>query len=212
LIEQQAIIIGGGNMKSVLLLGDSIRMGYCPYVKEELKEEAEVYYPEENCRYTQYTLVSLSNWLNIVPDPKEVRVVHWNNGHWDIAHWRGEAVSLNSPEQYAQMLERIYRQLCDCCPNAAIIFALTTPMNPDGSAGLNPRTNSEIEKYNAVACDVMGKLGVTVNDLYALMKDKSSSWYKDYAHFTEDGYRLLAKNTSRVIRGNFKIASGELIS
>ena len=62
------------------------------------------------------------------------------------------------------MLERIFRQLCDCFPHAAIIFALTTPMNPDGNIGLNPRTNREIEKYNAVAGEVMRKLGVTVND------------------------------------------------
>jgi lysophospholipase L1-like esterase len=191
-------------MKSVLLLGDSIRMGYCPFVKEELKAEAEVYYPEENCRNTQYTLVSLSNWLNVAPEPKMVRVVHWNNGHWDVAHWRGETISLNTPEQYALMLERIYRQLCDCFPNAEIVFALTTPMNPDGRVGLNPRTNIEIEKYNAVAVDVMRKIDVTVNDLYHLMKDKSSLWYRDYAHFNEEGYRLLAKAVSQAIREKLK--------
>lgn len=186
-------------MESVLLLGDSIRMGYCPYVKERLKETIKVCYPEENCRNTQYTLVSLSQWLNLVPEPKKVRVVHWNNGHWDIAHWRGEAVSLNSPEQYAHMLERIYDQLCDCFSDAKVIFALTTPMNPDGQIGLNPRTNQEIETYNAVARDVMNKLGVTVNDLYTVMKDKPSSWYLDYCHLTDNGYRLLAERVSHSI-------------
>ena len=33
-----------------------------------------------------------------------------------------------------------------------------------------------------------------------IMKDKSSLWYKDYAHFNEEGYRLLAENVSRIIR------------
>lgn len=190
-------------MKKVLLLGDSIRLGYCNYVKEELKEVAEVYFPEENCRNTQYTFVSLSNWLNLAGDPQDVSVVHWNNGHWDVAHWRGEDISLNTPEQYADMLERIYKQLSTCFPKAKIIFALTTPMNPDGSIGLNPRSNIEIERYNAVAREVMNRLHVPVNDLYSLMKDKPSSFYADYAHFTEEGFQLVGKKVAQVIQENF---------
>jgi lysophospholipase L1-like esterase len=190
-------------MKKVLLLGDSIRMGYCNYVREEMHEIAEVFFPEENCRNTQHTFVSLSNWLHLAGDPETVDVVHWNNGHWDVAHWRGEGVSLNTPEQYADMLARIYRQLGDCFPNATIIFALTTPMNPTGMVGLNPRTNGEIEHYNAVANGLMRKLGVPVNDLYAVMKDKPASSYKDHAHFTEDGFKVLGKVVAKVIQENW---------
>ncbi|WP_257968099.1 hypothetical protein [Peribacillus deserti] len=35
-------------MKKVLLLGDSIRMGYEPFVREALEGKAEVTAPEEN--------------------------------------------------------------------------------------------------------------------------------------------------------------------
>lgn len=35
-------------MKKVLLLGDSIRMGYDEYVKELLKDTCEVYYDDED--------------------------------------------------------------------------------------------------------------------------------------------------------------------
>ena len=38
-------------MKKVLLLGDSIRMGYDKYVTEQLAGEAEVLFPSENCRF-----------------------------------------------------------------------------------------------------------------------------------------------------------------
>ena len=71
------------------------------------------------------------------------------------------------------MLERIFRQLCVCFPNAKIIFALTTPMDPDGSIGLNPRTNCEIRVYNFIASKVMKRLGVYVNDLYSLVASTS---------------------------------------
>ena len=44
-------------MKKVLLLGDSIRMGYDDYVKDLLKGEYEVYYDaEDNGRFSSYTL------------------------------------------------------------------------------------------------------------------------------------------------------------
>ena len=36
-------------MKKVVILGDSIRMGYDKYVKEALKDVAAVYYPKDNC-------------------------------------------------------------------------------------------------------------------------------------------------------------------
>ena len=41
--------------KNVLLIGDSIRMGYCGYTKELLKDVANVYYPEDNCRFAPCT-------------------------------------------------------------------------------------------------------------------------------------------------------------
>ena len=45
-------------MKKVTLLGDSIRqIGYGKTVAEELgKEGIEVFQPEENCRFSKYTL------------------------------------------------------------------------------------------------------------------------------------------------------------
>ena len=57
------------NKKTIFLVGDSIRMGYCGYTKEYLKDVADVAYPDDNCRYTQYTYVGLSQWKNIFPDP-----------------------------------------------------------------------------------------------------------------------------------------------
>ncbi len=64
-------------MKNVLLLGDSIRLLYEPLVKEKLKGKADVYGPEENGRWSGYTLNSLRFWLLYMPKPD---IVHWNNG------------------------------------------------------------------------------------------------------------------------------------
>ena len=67
-------------MKRVLLIGDSIRMGYDQYVKLALEGSAEVWYPEENCRFTQYVLRYLHEWVE--KSGGEVDCLHWNAGLW----------------------------------------------------------------------------------------------------------------------------------
>ena len=72
------------NNCGILLLGDSIRMGYCGFVREAMKEKADIFWPEDNCMFAHYTLRFLYEWRHIVPDPAQIDVVHWNNGLWDV--------------------------------------------------------------------------------------------------------------------------------
>ena len=41
-------------MKNVLLIGDSIRVGYDKSVKASLEGIANVYFPAENCRFAAF--------------------------------------------------------------------------------------------------------------------------------------------------------------
>ena len=56
-------------MKNIYLIGDSIRFGapgsdgYGMHVKEKLQGKANVYAPNENCRFAQYTLRYLPIFL-----------------------------------------------------------------------------------------------------------------------------------------------------
>ena len=69
-------------MKKVLLLGDSIRMGYDDYVKEELDGKCEVVYDaEDNGRFAAYTLWQANQMFK---HHGHFDVVHWNNGYWDM--------------------------------------------------------------------------------------------------------------------------------
>jgi len=72
-----------------------------------------------------------------------------------------------------------------------IIFATTTAMNPNGSIGINPRTNDEIEHYNSIAKTVAMENEVIINDLYALTKEWDSDKYTDYCHFTSKAFAHL---------------------
>jgi hypothetical protein len=49
-------------MKKVVLIGDSIRMGYDKYIKDALNGTAEVFYPSENCRFAEYVLRYAHEW------------------------------------------------------------------------------------------------------------------------------------------------------
>jgi len=68
-------------MKRVLLLGDSIRMGYDSMVKELLSDKYEVLFPEDNGRFSSYTLWQMNQYFK---NEGSFDLVHWNNGYWDM--------------------------------------------------------------------------------------------------------------------------------
>ncbi len=185
--------------KNVFLIGDSIRMGYCGTVKAELADVANVFYPEENCRCTQYVMISLLNWSGLC-DPEKVDLVLFNCGHWDVAHWNGEDVSLTSKEVYADNIRRIVWQIQKLFPKAHIIFATTTPMNPNGQIGVNPRTTAEIQAYNKAAIETLEGTDTEIADLFAITENWDESQYADYCHFTEAGFQNLGKIVAGFIR------------
>ena len=52
-------------MKKIVLLGDSIRLGYEAYVREALSGVAEIYAPTENCRFAQYFFRYAHEWKSL---------------------------------------------------------------------------------------------------------------------------------------------------
>ena len=107
-------------MKQVLLLGDSIRMGYCEYVKEALKEKAEVVYPAENCRSSQNIIMNLGAWATLC-DKENVALVYFNCGHWDAEPFHGDVEPLTSLAEYEKNLGKIVRALRTLFPNAKLV-------------------------------------------------------------------------------------------
>ena len=181
--------------KSVLLLGDSIRLGYAPIVRQRLEGIAQVISPEDNCRHTQYTFINLAAWQQLVPDPRQVAVVYWNNGQWDAAHWDGDPLPLNPIRTYCDMLVRIARKLRKQYPYAEIVFATTTSVDPM----MDPRAAEEIRAYNSAAVDTMRQYGIRVDDLHGVL-DQAGPMFRDYCHLTSDGYQLLGNHVADCIR------------
>jgi len=184
--------------KQVFLIGDSIRLGYCETVKKELADCAEVIFPAGNCRSTHFVIESLAGWLPLCRR-EDVAVVHFNCGHWDAAHFDGDETALTAVETYGNNIRKIIRRLKRYFPDAELIFATTTPMNPDPVTPDN-RTTEEIRAYNREGIRAAEECGASINDLFALAEDWDSGYYADACHFTEEGYRILGETVAAEIR------------
>ncbi len=179
-------------MKKIILIGDSIRQGYDRYVKLAFEETAEVFYPKENCRFTSYIIRSLSNWsTEFGVKGEEIDLVHWNAGLWDDLRM-ADGENLISLDVYRDNIARICRMMKLFFPNAAYIFATSTPVQEHLFTGPNRRLNADTELYNAAACEIVQRHGMAVNDLYATMKNAPVSYHSDLTHYyTMEGTRVI---------------------
>jgi len=179
-------------MKKVLLLGDSIRLGYQPYVQAGLQGLAEVVGSEDNGRYSKYTLWGVNLWIKEFGTPD---IVHWNNGLWDLHHEAPMVEALTSLEEYLENLKRIINELERT--NATIIFATTIPVVPDAIG----RSNAEIDRYNAAAVALMQSKNIAINDLNHLVKqDMDGNIGEDRLHLTTEGYKRCAGQVIDIVK------------
>lgn len=183
-------------MKTLLLIGDSIRWFYSEKVQEEMEGQMKVVYPDENCRFSLYTLRYMWEWAALADAPEDVAAVHWNNGLWDLTRRTIDGECLTSKEDFARNLERIIVELRGRFPNAKIIWATITPVNPKFQFA----RNEDIDAYNEVALAIMRKHQIPVNDLHATMAAHPEYIRKDdLIHETEEGARVLARQVKDAV-------------
>lgn len=180
-------------MKKVLLIGDSIRMGYDAYTKDKLAGVAEVVYPSENCQFAEYVLRHLHDWAEALHVGEELDVIHWNAGLWDTLRLF-EDDPLTPIDAYSYFIEKICGRIRRLFPRARIIFATSTPvaehMWPDPKKSM--RYNADIRAYNAAALKAIQPYDVQINDLFALLEKVPDSYHSDQTHFyTPEATKLI---------------------
>jgi len=176
----------------VLLIGDSISIGYTPPVRELLNGKANVHRPPVNCASTLVGLKSLEAWLG----DKKWDVIHFNWGLHDLKYIdeKGALAAVDKGKQqvpldeYEKNLRLLVQQLNKT--GAKLIWCATTPV-PEGAAG---RVAGDEVKYNEAAARVMKENGVEISDLHAFA---ASKWmdiqHPKNVHFTTEGSRRLAE-------------------
>lgn len=201
------------NLPNVLILGDSISIGYTPFVQEKLKGRANVYRPTfkngkpENCQGTTKGVENIERWLSET-GPADIYwdIIHFNFGLHDIKHVNAiSGKNSSNPKdpqqadlkQYKNNLKTIVAKLKTT--NANLIFATTTPY-PDVVEG-PVRKPGMPEKYNKAAIKIMNKNGIVINDLYAYMLPRMKTLQlPKNVHFKPEGYKALAGKVSERIQ------------
>ena len=179
----------------VLLIGDSISIGYTPAVRDMLEGRANVHRPLTNCGPTTKGVQELENWLG----DGDWDVIHFNFGLHDLKYMGPNGENLADPNsetskpqvpigQYETNIKQIVARLQKT--GAQLIWRNTTPVPP----GAKGRVVGDSVKYNAVAARIMEEAGIPTDDQYkfALTHQEEIQRKKD-VHFTPQGSRALAK-------------------
>ena len=195
------------DLPRVLLIGDSISIGYTVPVRILLQDKANVHRIPTNGRYSAYGLKNLPKWLG----DKPWDVIHFNWGLWDLCYrhpdskTQGNRDKVNgkitaSLEEFGKNLEAIVIELKKT--KAKLVWCAITPV-PEHEAG---RIKGDELKYNQVAAEIMKKHGVVINDLHshALKKLPAIAIRKGDVHFTKDGSKFLAEKVASAILQQLK--------
>ncbi len=186
----------------VLLIGDSISIGYTIPVRKLLAGRANVHRVPTNARHTGIGLENIYKWLG----EGKWDVIHFNWGLHDLcyrsrnAKTPGRRDKVNGSldltfEEYQQNLRELVKILN--ATGAKLIWASTTPV-PDGEPG---RFRGDEIKYNKAAEKIMKENGVTINDLYAHAFPKLSQIQlpNGNVHFTAEGSKYLAEHVAACV-------------
>lgn len=192
----------------VLIIGDSISIGYTPFVKENLIENAIVKHNPGNAQHTGTGLEKVKDWVG----NEDWDIIQFNWGLWDLCYRHPDAKvygnrdKINgtitfSLEDYERNLENII-QLIKQVSNAQLIF-VTTSYIPKDEVG---RFQKDAQKYNKVAKRVMKKYNILVNDIYKVSKviHKNYGTGTDDVHYTKKGYEKLGKSISEFLNIQLK--------
>lgn len=201
----------GDPLPRVLLIGDSISMGYHSAVVRRLDDRAEVSRPRENCQGTTHGVARIEQWLEEAGD---VDLIHFNFGLHDLKAVDDRGRNSNEPaaarqadlETYRTQLRAITQRIV--ATEARVIFATTTPV-PAG--GVRPHRDPEdVARYNLVAREVMEEFGVAILDLNAIAAAKLSDLQKPRdVHFTRTGSDTLGEAVASKIDEALRSASDD---
>ena len=185
----------------VLLIGDSISIGYMVPARDQLKGVANVWRPPTNCGPSTKGLESLESWLG----DRKWDVIHFNFGLHDLKYMGPNGQNLADPndktshqqvpiDQYSANLRKIAIRLKET--GATVIWRETTP-TPEGAKG---RVPGDSKKYNEAAAKVMEEVGEIQTDAMFEFALKEAEQLKANVHYTKAGSAKLAEQVARSVK------------
>lgn len=187
-------------MKSCILIGDSIRLGYQATVNAALEGFVTMWQPEENGGTSANILEHLDEWvLSRKPD-----IVHINCGLHDIARREDDNTqSRIDLDQYTKNVRSIFDQV-RAKTNAQLLWARTTPVIEERHNSLKGfhRYNADINAYSAAVDSICKEMNIPIDNLHAIVlaSNPEAILTADGVHYTDEGKVLLGKAVAEFIR------------
>jgi hypothetical protein len=196
------------SLPRVLIIGDSVSMGYTDTVVQLLRGTADVRRPDANCGATFIGLRDLDKWLG----GERWDLIHFNFGLHDLRYcfngdpyqMKNEAGEFPTEETgaprtpigaYEANLRELVRRMQ--ATGAQVIWGNTTPV----TRYFNGYEPALVDQYNQVAARVMAELGVSITDLNAVIAADATNLHgKDHVHPNYKGARALAKVVADAIK------------
>jgi acyl-CoA thioesterase-1 len=186
-----APVVDRPGLPRVLLIGDSISIGYTVTVRKALEGKANVHRIPENGADTANGLKKLDSWLG--------------DSHWDVIHFNWGLHDLKiTPDGARQVPLDVYEKNLGALverlqkTGARLICATTTPV-PEGKQN-PPRDPADLPRYNAAAHRVMESHGVVVDDLYAATLPRLAEiQLPGNVHFNNAGWEVLGSRVAAAI-------------
>jgi len=195
------------DVPKVVLIGDSIRLGYAPIVAQRLAGRAIVFSPEPNGGDSNNVLRNLENWvISEKPD-----VVHLNAGLHDLKLSKKTKQHQVETGPYEANLREIVARIRKET-SASLVFGNTTPILDEWHAKRGAdfdRLEADVERYNTIATAVMKEAAVPVHDLHGIITEGGVARLlgPDGTHYTQEGYQRLGEAVADSIQRQLIIRS-----
>ena len=189
------------SLPNVLLIGDSISIGYHLDARKALAGKANVFRPKTNCGPTTRGLEEIEQWLG----DRRWDVVHWNFGLHDLKYLGPNGENLADPAAETShpqvpidaykaniktLAERIKKQA------KVVIWRETTPV-PEGAAG---RVPGDAKRYNAAAAEAIAEVGgIATDPFFAFAESVADLQQPANVHYSAEGSRALGEHVAEVV-------------
>ncbi|MEO1990792.1 MAG: SGNH/GDSL hydrolase family protein [Pirellulales bacterium] len=181
------------DLPNVLIIGDSISIGYMLPLRKQLDGVANVFRPTTNCGPTIRGLEQLDSWLG----DRKWDLIQWNHGLHDLKYMGPKGENLSDPDdatshqqvppkEYEKNLHTLTKRLKKT--GATLVFCETTPV-PEGAGG---RVVGDSKKYNAIAQRVMREENVAINTLFDFASENVPTRPANVHYTSENSEKLAA--------------------
>lgn len=192
----------------ILIIGDSISIGYTPFVKTYFSNRAIVSHNPGNAQHTGTGLMNIEQWLG----NDQWDIVQFNWGLWDLCYRHQESKASGNRDkingnieysvaEYASNLDSIVT-IIKKKTKAKLVFVTTTYVPKDEPG----RYENDVQKYNDAAKKIMKKHSVHVNDIYkaSVSIHKLNGNGSNNVHYHRKGYEKLGTLITSFLKKQLK--------